>query len=112
MVSGLKKWFDDTVGPPGEALKAVRDISTALTTVDEAKLRLLKTLIDSVGRVRGSPEELQLFLEVMRLVSSCTMEQLEAVRDITANLVKLVRYLPKGGLDALPIKDIMREMKK
>ncbi len=32
MVSGLKKWFDDTVGPPGEALKAVRDISTALTT--------------------------------------------------------------------------------
>ncbi len=35
MVSGLKKWFDDTVGPPGEALKAVRDISTALTTVDE-----------------------------------------------------------------------------
>lgn len=80
---------------------------------DEKKLRLVKQILDSAVKVKGGPEELETLLQVIRLISSASLEQLTAIRDITANLVKLVRLLPKGmSLDKLPLGEIVNELKK
>lgn len=80
---------------------------------DERKLRLVKQILDSAVKVKGGPEELETLLQVIRLISSASVEQLTAIRDITANLLKLVRLLPKGmSLDKLPLEEIVSELKK
>jgi len=108
----IKKILDETFGPPGEALKTIRGVSEALSTLDQPKLRLLKSTLDSVAKVKGSPQELDMVLELIRLIVSADMEKIVAVRDIVTNLVKLVRYLPKEALAALPIKEIVGEIRK
>jgi len=112
MVMQIKKILDETLGPPQEALKTLRGVSEALTSLDQPKLRLLKSTLDSVAKVKGSPEELQMVLEIIRLIVSADIERLTTVRDITANLVKLVRYLPKEALKELPLKEIAEEIRK
>ncbi|MBA7657082.1 hypothetical protein ES703_65012 [subsurface metagenome] len=113
MPNGLKKFFDETFGSPDEALKAVRGVSEALTSLDKAKLRLVRSVIVEVGKVKGSPEELETLLELMRLITSASLEQLTAIRDITANVVKLVKLLPKDmSLQTLPLKEIIEEVRK
>lgn len=80
---------------------------------DEKKLRLVKQILDSAVKVKGGPEELETLLQVIRLISSASVEQLTAIRDITANLLKLVRLLPKGmSLDKLPLEEIVSELKR
>lgn len=110
-LGGLKKAFDKTFGPPGEALKTIRVVSDALTSLDQAKLRLVKSVLGEVGKVKGSPEELQMVLDLIRLITGASTEQLTAIRDILANLTKLVKYLPKD-LKQLPLKEIVEEIKK
>ncbi len=113
MVMQIKKFFDETFGSPDEALKTVRGVSDALTSLDRAKLRLVRSVLTEVGKVKGSPEELETFLELLRVITSASMEQLTAIRDITANLVKLVKLLPKDmSLQALPLKEIIEEVRK
>ena len=112
MPNGLKKFMDDTFGPPGEALKTLKGVSEALTSVDQAKLRQVKSVLDTAAKVKGSPEELSMVLDLIRLIAGINMEQLTAIRDIMVNLTKLVRLLPSGGLKTLPIQEILEEMKK
>lgn len=112
MVQGIKKFFDDTFGSPDEALKTLRAVSEALSGLDRAKIRQVKSILTEVARVKGSPEELQMVLELIRLITSANMEQLNAVREITANLVKLAKLLPKEGLAGLPLKEIVEEVRK
>ncbi len=113
MVQNIKKFFDETFGSPEEALKTMRGVSEALTSLDQAKLRLLRSVLAEVGKVKGSPEELEAFLEILRLITSASMEQLTAIRDIIANLVKLGKLLPKDlSLQALPLKEIIEEVRR
>jgi len=112
MPNGIKKFFDETFGSPDEALKTMRGVSEALTTLDKAKLRLVRSVVVEVGKVKGSPEELRMLLDLLRIITSASLEQLTAIRDITANLVKLVRFLPKEGLANLPFKEIIEEVRK
>ncbi|GAH42144.1 unnamed protein product [marine sediment metagenome] len=113
MVQNIKKFFDETFGSPEEALKTMRGVSEALTSLDQAKLRLLRSVLAEVGKVKGSPEELEAFLEIMRLITNASMEQLTAIRDITSNLIKLGKLLPKDmSLQALPLKEIIEEVGK
>ncbi|GAH43513.1 unnamed protein product, partial [marine sediment metagenome] len=101
-----------TFGSPDEALKAVREVSEALTSLDRAKLRLVRSVIAEVGKVKGSPEELGTFLELIRLITSCDIERLKDINSITSNLVKLVKLLPKDmSLQALPLKEIIAEVR-
>jgi len=111
MPNGLKKFMDETFGTPQEALKTVTGVSAALASLDQAKLRLVKSVLTEAGKVKGSPEELGMVLDLIRLITSANMEQLNAVRDILANLVKLVRLLPKD-LKQLPLKEIIEEVRK
>lgn len=101
--------IERTLGLP--PLTQVSNVLKALP--DEKKLRLVKSLLDSAAKVRGSPEELQILLELIRLIISANLEQLTAIRDITSNLLKLVKYLPKDmSLKTLPLKEIMEEIRK
>lgn len=109
MVNDLKKFFDKTFGPPGEALKAFKDISQAVSTLDETKLHLLRETLETAAKVKGSPEELQALLELFRLIASTDMEHLKAVESITLNLVKLAKLFPKGQLN---VRELIQEMKK
>lgn len=112
MPNGLKKFMDETFGSPQEALKTIRGVSDILTGLDTPKLRLVRSTLESVGKVKGSPEELEMVLELIRLITSANMEQLTAIRDITANLAKLAKLLPRQGIQELPIREILEEMKK
>jgi hypothetical protein len=109
-LSEIKKMFDKTFGQPGEALQAVRGISEALSALDAQKLRLLRSVLDAAAKVKGSPGELEIFLEVIRLITSASMEQLTAIRDILTNLSKILKYLPREKLGGLPIKEIISEI--
>lgn len=113
MVQNVKKFLDETFGSPEEALKTMRGVSEAFTSLDKEKLRLVRSVLTEVGKVKGSPEELEAFLEIMRLITTAPLEQLTAVRDIAANLVKLGKLLPKDmSLQALPLKEIIEEVRK
>lgn len=86
------------------------EISEVLKNLpDEKKLRLVKAVLESASKVKGSPQELQMVLDLIRLITSANMEQLTAIRDITSNIVKLAKYLPKEGL---PLKEIVEEFRK
>lgn len=111
MPNGLKRFFDETFGSPEEALKTMKGVSEALTSLDQAKLRLVRSVLESAGKVKGSPEELATLLEVVRIISSTNLQQLTAVRDITANLVKLAKLFPEG-LKQIPLSEIIAEVRK
>lgn len=110
MPNGLKKMFDGTFGPPGEALKSLKGISEALSTLDAQKLRALKSVLDAAAKVKGGPGELELFVEMVRLITSASMEQLTAIRDILANLNTILKHIPKEQLSQLPVKEILSEI--
>ena len=112
MVMSIKRFFNETFGSPDEALKTIRAVSEALTGLDRTKIRQVRSILAEVGKVKGSPEELQMVLELIRLITSADMGQLNAVREITANLVRLGKLLPKEGLAGLPFKEIVEEVKK
>lgn len=93
-------------------LPSLKEVAQTLENVpEEKKLRLIKQVLDSAAKVKGSPEELQMVLDLIRLIISADIEQLTAVKDITANLVKLAKLLPKEGLSQLPLKEIVEELK-
>lgn len=106
-MNGLFSEIERKLGLP--SLTQVSSVLKALP--DERKLHLVKQILDSSAKVKGSPEELQRVLDLVRLISSADMEQLIAIRDITANLIKLVKLLPKD-LKQLPLKEIVEEMRK
>lgn len=112
MPNGLKEFFDRTFGSPDEALRTIRAASEAMATLDTAKLRLVRSVLESANRVKGSPEELQMVLEVLNLIARVDMEKLTAIKDITANLLKLAKFLPKEGLKQFPLKEIVEEIRK
>jgi hypothetical protein len=108
VLNNIKSLIDGSLGPPGEALKNLKDISQALASIDIAKLKLLYTIINSVDKVKGTPQELQVFLEILRLMSTFSPEQLNAVNDIIVNLTKLLRLLPREQLKNMPIGDLAK----
>lgn len=104
----LRKDIESTVGLP--KLSEVADTLRSLP--DEKKLRLVKAIINDIGRVKGSPEELALAYSLIKTIAEADMEHLQAVKEITANLVKLVRLLPKDALGKLPLGEIAEEIRK
>lgn len=93
-------------------LPPLTEVASVLKALpDEKKLRLVKGVIDSAAKVKGSPEELKTLLELIKIIVTASPEQISAVKDITANLVKLAKYLPKD-LKQLPLKEIVEEVRK
>lgn len=107
MPNGLLKSFEEKFGLP-----PLIQVSEVLKALDEKKLRLVKQILDSVDKIKGGPDELQMALELVGIIVNADMEHLTAIRDITANLVKLVKFLPKEGLKQLPLKELIEEVKK
>lgn len=112
MVQEIQKGLNKLFGTPGEVIKNLKEISQALSSMDNEKLKLLQLVLDSAAGMRGSPEELKALLELIKLITSASLEQLTAVKDITSNIAKVVQNLPKEGLKSLPIKEIAEEFKK
>lgn len=108
VLKGLIKDIEKTVGLPklGDVAGALRNLP------DEKRLRLVRSIINDIGRVKGSPEELALVVALIKLIIDADMEHLNAVKEITANLVKLIRYLPKDALSQLPVSEIVEEIRK
>lgn len=95
-------------------LPSLKDAAGLLRNLpDEKKLHLVKQILDSAAKVKGGEEELQMALELIRVIASADMEHLAAIKDITSNLVKLVKLLPKDfSLDKLPLREIVDEIKR
>jgi hypothetical protein len=108
----VMKWLDENVGNPGQALQVIKEISQALAQIDTAKLRLVKSIIESATKMKGDPQELESFLAILRLVATIDTEKLVAVKEIIVNLSALPLKDLAEGLSSLPLKEIVAEMKK
>lgn len=108
MVLGkLIREVEDKIGLPKLA-----EVAEVLKSLDERKLRIVKAVLNDVSKIKGSPEELAMVVALVKYITDADMEHLNAVRDITANLVKVVKYLPKDAIKELPLKEIAQEVKK
>jgi hypothetical protein len=107
----LKKVFEDVEKSLG--LPKISDIGEALKNMpDEKKLRLIRDIITGLERLKAGQEELQLALSLVYIISTTDTERIQAIKEITGNLVKLARYLPKDLLAKLPIQEIAKEVSK
>jgi len=79
---------------------------------DEPRLKLVRLIIKDMERVKGTPEDLQAFLALVRVIGEVDMARLNAIRDITKNLAKLVGALPKDLLKDLPVADMVGEFRR
>lgn len=108
MVMKALRSFEKGVGLPklSDAAQILRDIP------DEAKLKQVKAIIGEIGKLKNTPEELAMALALIKYIVEVDMEHLNAVKDITGNLVKLIRLLPRDALSKLPVDEILSEIKK
>lgn len=102
----------ELLGDPRETLAQVAEISKMLSQLDPYKMKQLRAIIEGMAQLKGSPQELNAVMEIVRFICCTSPEHLSAVRDITTNLVKLAHMLPKDGLANLPFKDIIGEFRK
>lgn len=79
---------------------------------DEKRLKQIRAIINDIGKIKGSPDELAMAVALVKFIVEADMEHLNAVKDITGNLVKLMRYLPKDTLIQLPLGEIVEEIRK
>ncbi|MDO9333789.1 MAG: hypothetical protein Q7T57_04630 [Dehalococcoidales bacterium] len=79
---------------------------------DEKRLGLVLAILREAGKVKGSEQELTMVQDLVKTIASTDIEHLEAIKDITGNLLKLVKLLPKDALAQLPLGDIVREIKQ
>lgn len=108
VLKGILKDIEEKAGLP----KLTEVADTLRNLPDEKRLRQLRAIITDVGRVKGSPEELALAVAMIKLIVEADAEHLKAVKDITGNLVKLARLLPKDAIRELPLGEIAQEIKK
>jgi superfamily I DNA and/or RNA helicase len=114
MVSDIQKGLNKLFGTPSEVIKNLKEISQSLSSLDNTKLKLLQSVLDSAATMKGNPEELKMLLELIKLITGASIEQLTVVKDITANIVQIVQNLPEGGIKTpiKAIKEIVEEYKK
>lgn len=94
-------------------LPKLSDVASTLKNLpDEKTLRLVKSIIGDIGKVKGSQDELLMAVALIKFIAEADMEHLNAIKEITGNLVKLIRYLPKGMLSQLPVAEIAEEIQK
>lgn len=97
----------------GLGLPNLSEIAEVLKNVpDEARLRLVRSILIEVSRMRQGPEELSLVVELVKFIAAMPQEKVVAVRDTVEGLNKLVKLLPKDGLTGLPLRELLEELKK
>jgi len=105
---GLLREVEEKIGLP-----KVEDVAQVLKNLpDEKTLKLVKGIISDIGKVKGSTEELVLAVAMVKFIAEADMQHLSAVKEITDNLVKLIRLFPKDILTQLPVSEIVEEIKK
>ncbi len=78
----------------------------------EKTLGQLRAIIKDIGKIKGSPDELAMAVALLKLIVEADMEHLNAIKDITGNLVKLMKFLPKDALSQFPLGEVLAEIKK
>jgi hypothetical protein len=102
-------YFEQKLGLP-----KVSEIGDVLKNMpDERQLKLLRSILADVEKIKSSPEELVTVMSVIQLIAQVDMERLMAVKGITGDLVKLAKVLPLADLlKQLPVKEVVAEVKK
>lgn len=108
MFKRMMREIEETIGLP--KLSDAAQIFKSLP--DEKTLRQLRAIINDIGKVKGGPDELAMAVALIKFIVEADMEHINAVKDITGNLVKLIRYLPKDALSQIPLGEIVAEIKK
>lgn len=108
MVMKIIREVEKSFGLPklGEAAEVLKNLP------DEARLKQVKGILAEVGKLKSGPEELGMALALIKLIVEADMEHLNAIRDITHNILKLSRLLPKDALNKLPIGEMIAEVRK
>lgn len=111
MVSELGKLVRDIEKKIG--LPRLSEVSQILKNLpDDKTLKQVRGIISDVGKVKGSPEELAVALTLIKYIVEADMEHLNAIKEITGNILKLSKLLPKDALTQLPLGEIIEEIKK
>lgn len=110
---GLKDFMDSNFGKPGEAIKLLKDLSEAVASIDQAKLKEIKTMMGSMGNVQMDIEQLRLIVEIVKMLCSVDIEKVKEFRQLLVNIQQIVKLLPKDvNLKELPIGEILAGIKK
>ncbi|MGO9215577.1 MAG: hypothetical protein ACLP9S_17050 [Syntrophales bacterium] len=112
-LGGLKDFMDSNFGKPGEAIKLLKDLSEAVASIDQAKLKEIKTMMGSMGNVQMDIEQLRLIVEIVKMLCSVDIEKVKEFRQLLVNIQQIVKLLPKDvNLKELPIGEILAGIKK
>jgi hypothetical protein len=107
-VAGILENIEKKLGLP-----PLEDISKVLQKIpDERRLKLLKQVLDSAYKVKGSEEELAVVAKLVDVIAGVPTEKLVVLRDILKELNKLSRALPKEALSQLPLSDLLSRLKQ
>lgn len=107
MVQQIKNRLDNIFGPPGEALKNVKELSDSLANIDVAKLKELRATFSVMSGVQVSGEELHMVVDLARILCNVDLEKVKEFRQLVINLTQLVKLLPKD----VPVGDIIQAVK-
>ncbi len=99
-----------------ELFKKLPDLAAAKELLanipDEKRLRLISGIVAEIGKLPNNPEQLKAIGEVLKLIQTTDIEKLQVLAGMVANISRLVKFLPPGGLEGLNISEMARELHK
>ena len=107
-LGGLKDLLDSNFGKPTEAIHLLTDLSNAIASIDQAKLREVKAMLGSMGNVQLDVDQLRLVVELVRMFCTLDIEKIKEARQLVANILQVVKALPKD----LPFGEIVGSLKE
>lgn len=110
-IQNFKKQMNGWFGPPGEAIKNITELSNSLVSIDQAKLKEVRSLMGALGNFPVDVEQLRLVVELVKMLCAVDIENVKEFRQLILNLIQLVKLLPKDMKD-LPISDILHQVKQ
>jgi|GEM_PF-1625707 hypothetical protein len=107
-LGGLKDLLDSNFGKPTEAIHLLTELSNAVASIDQAKLREVKGMLGSMSNVQLDVDQLRLVVELVRMFCTLDIEKVKEARQLVANIFQLVKALPKD----LPVGEIVGTLKE
>jgi hypothetical protein len=107
-LGGIKDLLDANFGKPAEAIHLLTELSNAIASVDQAKIKEVKAMLGSMGNVQLDVDQLRLVVELVRMFGTLDIEKIKEARQLVANIFQVVKALPKD----LPVDEIVSSLKE
>jgi hypothetical protein len=87
-LGGLKDLIESNFGKPTEAIHSLTELSNAIASIDQAKLREIKGMLGSMGNVQMDVEQLRLVVELVKEFCTLDIAKLKEVKGLMGSMGK------------------------